>query len=177
MSKFFNANLTEKLLFLCNISLAHDLPNVQIELAAGNGKHDCETIKTWVQVVATGLGDSNPVPVLAPDLSKKIAGLWLAGNNSDDFTDIVNPFLMVVKNCTSPGTEKQHFNALSLASNCNTLVERAVAAELSNVCSMCIAIKVQILTVYVSSISCSRGATFCLPHRLKFELSHCRDTG
>ena len=88
-----------------------------IELAADNGKREWETIKTRVRVFAAGLGDTDLAPVITPDLAKKIVGACLPGNNLDDFADGVNPFLMVVQDYTSPGTEKQYFDALALASN------------------------------------------------------------
>ena len=95
-----------------------------------------------MQVIATGLGDTNLAPVVTPDLSKKLVRVCLAGNNLDDFTDGVKPFLVVVQHCASPGTEKQYFDALLLVSNCDTLVGGAAAAELSNIYSMCTTIKV-----------------------------------
>ena len=97
VSKSFNTHLTKKLLFLCDTTSAHNLPNVWIVLATGNGKHVCETIETHVWVAAMGIGDSNLAPVIAPDLSKKIVGMCLAGNNLDDFTDGINLFLIVVQ--------------------------------------------------------------------------------
>ena len=72
VSEFFNTHLTEKPLFLCDMSLTHDLRGVWIEPAAGNGKREHEIIKTCVRVIATGVGDINLAPVITPDLSKKI---------------------------------------------------------------------------------------------------------
>ena len=85
MSKFFNIHLTEKPLFLCNIALTYNLPDIWIELAAGNGKREHETIETCIWVVATGLGDTHLAPVIALNLSKKIVGVRLVGNNLEFF--------------------------------------------------------------------------------------------
>ena len=41
------------------------------------------------------VGDSDLAPVIAPDLSKEIVGVHLTGNKLDDFTNGINPFLMV----------------------------------------------------------------------------------
>ena len=169
MSKFFNTHLTDKLLFLCDVASAHDLPKIWIELVAGNGKHKRETIETCMRVVAAGLGDKNLEPVITPDLSKKIVGVRLAGNNLDDFTDGVNPCLMVVQDYTSPGTKKQYFNTLSVASDCDPLVGGTAVAKLSDVRSMRTAIKVQIPTTHVSMRLMSQGFN---GHRLVMELSH-----
>ena len=96
MSKFFNAHLAEKLLFLSDIASAHDLPDDWIELATGNSKCEHETIETQVCVVALVLGDSDVPSFIAPDASNKIVGACLAGNKLDNFTNGVNPFLMGV---------------------------------------------------------------------------------
>ena len=45
LSKFFNTHLTEKLFFLCDVASIHNLPDIWIELATGNGKRECETIE------------------------------------------------------------------------------------------------------------------------------------
>ena len=80
--------------------------------------------------------DTNLAPVITPDLSKKIVGVRLAGDNLNDFTDGVNLFLIVVQEFTSPGTEKQYFDALSLAGNCDAMIGRAAAAEMSDIRSV-----------------------------------------
>ena len=136
----------EKPLFLCDVALTHNLPDVWIEPAAGNGKRECETIETCTCAVKTGLGDTNLASVITPDLSKKIVGVRLAGNNLDNFTDGVNSFLMVVQDFTSPGTKKQCFDALSLASNYHTLIGGATVAEPLDIPSVQTTFKVQILT-------------------------------
>ena len=43
--------------------------------------------------------------------------MHLAGNDLDDFTNRVTPFLMVVQDSVSPGTKKQCFDALTLVSH------------------------------------------------------------
>ena len=167
MSEFFNAHLTKKLLFLCDIASIHKLPDVWIELAADNGKHWRETIETRAHAVVAGFVDSDLAPVIAPNLSKKIVGAHLTGNNLDNFTDGVNPFLMVAQDCTSPGTEKQCFDALSLASDCDTLVGGAADVKLSDICSMCTAMKVQIPMTYVSMRLMLQGHNVLLATPLK----------
>ena len=113
------------------------------------------------------MGDSDVAPVITPDLSKKIVGVCFAGNNLDNFVDGVNPFLMVVQDYTSPGTEKQHFDALSLASDYNTLVGGAAVAKLSDIRSMRTAIKVQIPTIYISMCLMLQGYNILLATLLK----------
>ena len=44
VSNFFNTHLMEKLLCLCDVASTHDLPDVWIKLAVGNGKHECKPI-------------------------------------------------------------------------------------------------------------------------------------
>ena len=74
VSKFFNAHLTEHSLFLCDIALSHNLPEVWIEPAAGNGKCERETIETHMHIIAAGLGETDLAPVITPDLTKR---LWV----------------------------------------------------------------------------------------------------
>ena len=167
VSEFFNTHLTEKLLFLCDVASAHDLPEIWIKLVAGNSKRERDTIEMRVRVGATGLGDTDLAPVITPDLSKKIIGVHLVGNNLDDFTDGVNTFLMVVQDNTSPGTKKQYFNTLLLASDYDTLVGGAAAAELSDIRSMRTAIKVQIHTTSVSMHLILQGFNILLVTLLK----------
>ena len=82
MSELFNTHLTEKPLFLCDVASTYDLLDIWIELAAGNGNRECETIEMPTCAVATGLGDTNLAPVISPDLSKKVVGVHVAGKTS-----------------------------------------------------------------------------------------------
>ena len=178
VSKFCNTHLLKKWLLLCDIALTHNFPDIWIELATGNGNCEHETIKMRARAVATGLGDTNLAPVITPDLSKKIVGVCLAGNNFIDFANSVNPFLMVAQDCTSPGTKKHYFDALFRASDCDTLIGGAAAAELSDIRSMQTPIKVQIPTACISMCLLLQGFNIPLAmllkpsHHLVLELSH-----
>ena len=74
---------------------------------------------------------------------------------------------MVVQDCTSPRTEKQHFDALALASNCDTLIGGAAAAELLDIRSVQTVIKAQIPTVCVSMHLMLQGFNILLVTLLK----------
>ncbi|HKK56614.1 hypothetical protein [Marinobacter sp.] len=150
VAEFFGDHLAEKLLALCQAHDTHALPQLWIKLAAANGKRERETIETELRITGTALGDPELAPVVTPDLAKKIVGVRLAGNNMDDFSDGVNPFLMVIQDYTSPGSEKQYFDALSLAADYDTLVGGSAAADLADITKMRTAIKVQVPTNFVT---------------------------
>jgi hypothetical protein len=150
VAEFFGDHMTEKLLALCQAHDAHALPELWILLAAANGKRERETIESRMRITATALGDPDLAPVVTPDLAKKIVSVRLAGNNLDDFTDGINPFLMVVQDYTSPSSEKQYFDALSLAADYDTLVGGTAAADLADITKMRTAIKVQVPTNFVT---------------------------
>jgi hypothetical protein len=150
VAEFFGDHVTDKLLALCQAPNAHALPELWIQLAAANGKREREVIETQLCITAANLGDPELAPVVTPDLAKKIASVRLAGNNMDDFSDGVNPFLMTVQDCTSPSSEKQHFEALFLAADCDALVGGSAAADLADVTKMRTAIKVQVPANFVT---------------------------
>ena len=85
---------------------------------------------------------------------------------------------MVVQDYTSPGTEKQYFDALTLASNHDTLIGGVAAVKLLDIRSVQTAIKAQIPTAYISMQLMLQGFNILLAmllkpgHRLVLELSH-----
>ncbi|MEA3642885.1 MAG: hypothetical protein VBE63_23515 [Lamprobacter sp.] len=150
VADFFGDSTTDKLMALCQVHAAHALPEIWISLAAANGKREREVIESRLRVTATALGDPELAPVITPDLAKKIVSVRLEGSNLDDFSDGVNPFLMVIQDYTSPGSEKQYFDAISLAADYDTLVGGTAAADLADITKMRTAIKVQIPTNFVT---------------------------
>ena len=116
----------------------------------GNGKREGEMIEILFHEVAANAGDVNQAPVVTPDLVKKIETLCFAGTNTDDLSNEINLFLMVILDHTFPDNEKAHFASLSVARDHDDLVTGSTAMDFTNLKLLCATVKLQVLTAHAA---------------------------
>ena len=143
-SECFKTFLVARLLDLCDVTVETNLPELWKTIAATNGKREREAIDAKVREVASLLGFQHVVPVITPDLAKKLTTVRLAGSNMGDLTEGINPFLMIIPDYSSPGGEQTHLDAVAMAHDCDDLVAGNAAAKMDDIKSMKAGSKIQI---------------------------------
>lgn len=147
---FFKPYMTGKLMDITNVAVEIQLPELWHRIAASGGKRERETIEAAFREMGSDMGYQHLVPVVTPDLTKKITALRFAGTNMDDLSDGINPFVMIIPDYTSPSGEKAYLEALSFAQDYDDLVAGTTAADLSDIKALKSAVKVQIPTSFAA---------------------------
>ena len=97
VSKAFGAEATKALLVYCQVGSEADLPQFWLDVAAA-GTRDRQVLQHALQDAARALGMADLAPVATPDLIKKIVGLQWHGLNSEDLSEGLQPFSLVLTN-------------------------------------------------------------------------------
>ena len=151
VGEHFKPYLTARLLELTSSATEAQLPQVWGAIAEAGGKRERETLDANLREVAQGLDFNHLVPVVTPDLLKKITSLRLAGSNMDNLAEGISPFVLIVADYTSPSSEQAYLDAVRTAQDFDDLIAGNTAANMEDIKTLKSATKVQVPTTYVSA--------------------------
>jgi hypothetical protein len=123
VSEHFKIDTTNRLMILCDVVVESDLPEVWINLANNGGKRDRQTIEMVFRDKATDSRMWNLVPIVTPNLAKKIVEMRFVGNNLDDLDEGISPFSVVLIDNTTRATETAYQTAIKAARNYDDLTK------------------------------------------------------
>ena len=136
---------------MTNSTSEADLPILWSRIAAAGGKREREAIDSVFRETGTALDQQHLVPVITPDLAKKITSVRFAGNNMDDLSEGINPFVLIIADLTSPSGERAYLDAVAMAQDYDDLVAGTTAAKLDDIKTLKAAAKVQIPTNFTAA--------------------------
>jgi hypothetical protein len=95
-SAFFGEDMCRHLCIVCDVDTEGELPAVW-KAIAGAGKKDRAALEHALNNTAHGMGIASMVPIATPDLTKKLIGLRLAGDDVNNLGEGVQPFAIVIR--------------------------------------------------------------------------------
>lgn len=96
-SSFWGEELCRNLCTLCGVATEAQLPPLWLALAAAGKSKDRIVLENHLLSVARTIGLRSAAPLATPDLTKKLVHLRFAGDNIDDLTEGLQPFVLTIQ--------------------------------------------------------------------------------